>query len=140
MSKMTTISRVQWGNEHPVCFLCGHDWSRRPNPDSDCLTLSTHEIVRGVHRAEGVKLPAAWMRLCCPRCHDIVAGWPIVRQLAMKKRFDIDCYDRQAVNIARGRQPDAITEAEVDAKMEKLIGSRASQAGGQDAVSQSRPG
>lgn len=102
MATPRKIDRATWAQEHDRCFACG----TRPG-------LETHEIVRGVHRAAGVALPAAWLRLCRD-CHEEVGGWPVERQLALKRLHDFEFYDRRAVNVARGRQPDAITEAEVD--------------------------
>jgi len=58
-------------------------------------------------------MPAAFLRLCW-LCHDIVESWPVARQLAMKRRCDPEFYDRVAVNLARGRQAEAITEQEVE--------------------------
>jgi hypothetical protein len=99
------ITRSIWAKENPHCFLCG---ARH--------MLETHEIARGVHRNKGVSLPAAWLRVC-NACHRIVEGWPVARQLALKKWCDFEFYDRVAVNLARGRQPEAITESEVDELM-----------------------
>jgi len=96
------ITRATWAKEHRECFVCG-TWH----------LLETHEIVRGVHRAVGVRLPAAWLRLCNV-CHETVAGWPIAKQLVLKKLHDEEFYNRIAVNLARGRQAEAITEEEVD--------------------------
>ncbi len=61
------------------------------------------------------------MRLCGD-CHDEVSQWKVVRQLAMKKLADPDYYDRRLVNELRSKHPEAITEADVDAAAEILVG------------------
>jgi ribosomal protein S27AE len=96
------ITREQWSADHNWCFRCGGG-----------LFLETHEMVRGCNRSVGLLLPAAWLRLC-NACHRIVEAWPVAKQLALKEWRDPEHYDRVAVNVARGRQPEAITEAEVE--------------------------
>lgn len=102
------ITRRQWSADHDYCMACG---ARRG--------LETHEIASGPARQKALKIPATWLRLC-NGCHqgdegfDNYAVWPIVRQLALKKRCDPEYYDRVQVNLLRGRAPEAITEAEVD--------------------------
>lgn len=46
---------------------------------------------------------------------------PVVAQLAWKKLSDPVGYSREAVNALMGRQPEAITESEVDAEIARLI-------------------
>lgn len=86
--------------------------------------LETHEIPRGIFRAAALKEPAAWLRVC--QFHDEEMGdysiWPIARQLAVKKLGDLPNYSRELVNQLRGRQSDAITEAEVNAWVEEMRG------------------
>lgn len=109
-SKRRPKEHAQWIQRHTVCWLCGWspgDWSAQGK-----FWLTTHEIVRGCDRAKGVKLSAAWIRVCNV-CHGVVDGWPVSKQLWFKREHDPDNYDRVAVNLARGRQPEAITEEEV---------------------------
>jgi hypothetical protein len=103
------ITRTQWGKEHGQCFHCGATQN-----------LQTHEIVRGTHRAKGVKMPEAWLRVCAD-CHEIVASWTIAEQLALKMICDYEWYDRQAVNLARDRTPDAMTERDVAYEVHVVI-------------------
>jgi hypothetical protein len=60
-----------------------------------------------------VRCAAAFLRLC-GACHaELFASMPIARQLALKALVDPESYDRQAVCLLRGRDPDEVTEAEV---------------------------
>jgi hypothetical protein len=109
--------RTLWGQQFDTCMVCGiHQsqlvWLSR---------LHTHEMARGPHRAAAMLEPAAWLRVCTG-CHmGPLAAMPIVRQLAIKKIQDHENYDRVTVNRIRGRQPDAITEAEVDAEVVSML-------------------
>lgn len=98
--------------EFQTCWLCGVAWHWRG--------LHIHEIARGCHRPEGFEDRAAWLRLCGD-CHDEVGAWSVVRQLAMKKVADPEWYDRVAVNEMRGRQPEAITEGDVDGAFDQIL-------------------
>ena len=96
------ITRKEWSMRFNFCFLCG-TW----------MFLETHEIARGCNRSKGLITPGCWIRVCRD-CHRIVEGWQVAKQLALKKWHDPEHYDRVAVNLARGRQPEAITEEEVE--------------------------
>lgn len=98
-------ARDQFAIQFPKCWVCGkhaHD---------------THEIVRGAMRHLGYIHRSCWIRTC-RRCHDQELGdlsrWPVARQLALKKQYDPEYYNRIEVNLLRRRQPDSITESEVD--------------------------
>ena len=105
------IDRTTWGKEHDACWLCG-------SRGSDTAPLQTHEIARGPARQAALKHPAAWLRTC----NDCHAKLPdVAGQLALKRRHDEEYYDRVAVNQLRGRQPEAITEADVDEAEKKLL-------------------
>ena len=101
------ITRGLWSHAHEVCMVCG----ARNN-------LETHEIANGSARQKSLGIPATWLRLCHD-CHQGSNGlhnkgvWPVARQLALKKWADPEYYDRVWVNLLRGRQSEAITEAEV---------------------------
>ncbi|KKM93808.1 hypothetical protein LCGC14_1204730 [marine sediment metagenome] len=107
------ITRRQWSRQFCFCFKCGYTSLFGDN-------LETHEIANGPVRQKALKEPATWLRLCngfANNCHDAVQGkleWPVFRQLALKKMYDPEHYDRVKVNLLRGREPDAITEKEVD--------------------------
>jgi hypothetical protein len=115
------ITRDQWSEEHMVCMVCTAVSLSGEN-------LETHEIASGPARQAALKEPAAWLRLCdgfINGCHAAIHGkseWPIARQLALKWCCDPDNYDRVAVNLLRGRQPEAITEAEVDQYIQQMEG------------------
>lgn len=103
-------ARAAWGRQFD-CFLCGWPSS---GPAEGTFQLEVHEMVRGCGRSKGVKMAAAWIRVC-NACHRIVESWPVARQLALKRSRDPENYDRVAVNLARGRQAEAISEQDVDA-------------------------
>ena len=100
------MNRKDWSAAHPGCWLC-------PGPASE-----THEIACGPGRAAALKEPAAWVRACYT-CHQGNGGlhdypfWPIARQLALKWVMDPRHYNPEAVNVLRGRQPNAITHDDV---------------------------
>lgn len=71
-----------------------------------------HEISRGPARGASLGVRAALLHVC-PTDHRQMEVLPVEAQLALKKIADPDGYDRVAVNRLRGRQPEAITEAEV---------------------------
>lgn len=103
---MAKLNRTTWGKQFDRCMGCGGK-----------NLLQTHEICRGPFRAAATKEPAAWLRLC-QVCHDDLP--PIVVQLAWKKIGDPEHYNRVAVNLLRKRQPEAITEAEVDEEVRRI--------------------
>lgn len=112
------ITRSEWSRQHCYCFVCGFS-------SCDGYGLETHEIARGYARAKSMTEPSTWLRACNSQtkedCHRRkLDGMSIVKQLALKKRFDPEHYNRQRVNVLRRRQPDAITEAEVAAAMRTL--------------------
>jgi hypothetical protein len=113
-----TITRRQWAKEHNVC-MAGLIF---PPVNPQWSWLETHEIARGPVRQRALGVPATWLRLCNIH-HDEVDNlliWPIAKQLALKFIFDRKYYDRVAVNLLRGRDPDAVSEAEVQAYVQEL--------------------
>jgi len=102
------ITRGLWSHLHDACMVCGS----RDN-------LETHEIANGAAREASLAIPATWLRVC-QECHQGPRGlhhkgvWPVARQLALKKWHDPEYYDRVWVNLLRGRDEGAITEADVD--------------------------
>ncbi len=114
------ITRTQWNKQHPRCFHCG---LHLPSGEG----LETHEIARGAARQRALKEPATWLRVCngfWNGCHELVSGWPISRQLALKKTRDPENYDR--IKVLRlfetcvlpsevGKGDRRVTELEVDA-------------------------
>ena len=104
------ITREEWSWQFDYCFACGR------KPWGVLGGLQTHEIARGPHRQKALKEPAAWLRLCA-RCHERLPA-DIAYQLRLKRDNDPEHYDRIAVNWLRGREGDAVTEADVDAAKE----------------------
>ncbi len=111
------ITRSEWSNQQSSCFVCGY-------ASFTGYGLETHEIARGPHKKKAMKEPSTWIRTCNGKANDCHArrldGMDPAMQLALKLRYDEEHYDRQRVNVLRHRQPDAITEAEVDAAMRTL--------------------
>ena len=108
----TKIGRSIWGMSFDRCWVCGL-------PEGIGRFLQIHEIARGVHRSKAITEPCCWMRVCSA-CHDTLAGMSIAQQLAMKFLNDPENYDRQWVNVIRGRAPDAVSVEEVMEAVEKL--------------------
>ena len=112
------MNRNDWGRrQSPRCWVCELSFKRSTTGSQ------THEIARGPFKQAAMLEPAAWIQVC--QYHHSQMGppeWPIVKQLALKKLKNPEHYDRRKVNLLRGRQPEAITEAEVDAELLKLKG------------------
>lgn len=111
LTKETAPARTAFALEFPDCWHCESRW-RRTFPQ----VLETHEMVRGVDRHKALRHRSTWIRVC-RNCHDIVAAWPLARQLALKKIHDPEHYDRVEVNRLRGRADDAVSEEEVSGAM-----------------------
>jgi hypothetical protein len=115
------ITREQWSAEHMVCMKCGYVSLSGQN-------LETHEIASGPARQAALKEPSTWLRTCngfINNCHDALhdkSEWPIARQLALKWCCDPEHYDRVKVNLLRGRQPEAITETDVNQWVQQMEG------------------
>jgi len=84
--------------------------------DCDRIATDVHEIASGPARRNAIGERACLLHLC--RDHhdqmDDYSIWPIDRQLALKKWSDPEGYSRTRVNEIRGRDPEAITDEEVD--------------------------
>jgi len=81
-----------------------------------CAAKATelHEISRGSSRGKSLGVRAALLHLCAFD-HGQMDVLPVAGQLALKLLADPDGYDRIAVNLLRGRQPEAISAEEVAA-------------------------
>lgn len=113
-------ARHQFLLDHWRCMVCGDAWRFA---DYFPKVLDPHEIARGPARRKAVDSPAAWL-VVCRQHHDEMGDysvWPVVAQLALKRLRDPGNYDRQAVNLLRGRAPEAITDAEVDAAEKQVV-------------------
>lgn len=113
MTKSKTLDA--FAKQHRYCWLCGYSlvnsWRR----------LEIHHIARGPHRANGHSEECNLIRTCGP-CHsEKLDGMPIARQLCYVKTYNPAAYDRQRVNTLRRREPDAVTEADVDAELSAIL-------------------
>jgi len=99
LKRDTTPARRAYVAEIAVC-VCG-------DPASDC-----HEIAAGASREKALRNRFAWLALC-RACHERWQGAFMPAQYAAKAMQDSAHYDRVGLNILRGKQAEAITEAEV---------------------------
>lgn len=114
------MTRDEWSQAHNECMVCG--WRTCDTHRIGKFALQTHEIARGSARNAALVRPATWLRVCNV-CHEEMGDysiWPIARQLALKLIKDPGNHNRKLVNLLRGRQSDAISEAEVDAWVEEV--------------------
>ena len=100
---------TEFAEEFPMCWICPTTY-----------LVQTHEMVSGANRAWGRSHREALLRACCD-CHaDILhAQWQTTEmmpmQYALKRIRDPEWYDRPMLNVARGRDPEAITADDVRA-------------------------
>lgn len=83
----------------------------------ECSRLCCHEIACGPHRQKALDKPFAILVLCWFCNGEVVtdkARWPEARQLAVLKRKSPGDYDLAAYNLLRARNPNRITETDVD--------------------------
>jgi hypothetical protein len=116
MSEPYTPETEEWAFGFDKCWRCGKrgGWG---------MGLVIHHFVMGTSKH---KNDLRTTGLACIDCHDDehrgrgigLAGW-----LALKRRLDGTHYDRRACNVLRGRDPEAITEDEVDAAEANETGS-----------------
>ena len=100
----------EFAAEFPRCWLCG-----KTARQAAFGRLEIHHIVRGTLRAMARDEWCTLIRTCC-ECHaKKLDGMDVALQLAIKRHRDPAGYDRVAVNVLRRRQPEAITEDDVDA-------------------------
>lgn len=100
--------------EHPTCWACGEENSEH-----------VHEMASGPDRGKALVDRAAWFAVG-RKCHRAIhesSKWPLAKQLALKKKFDPEHYNRQRVNELRGRARDAVTAKQVRDAMKALGGS-----------------
>lgn len=93
-------------------------WFNCWNP-SQCV----HEIGTRGNRKAFLDQPCSWAAACSECNTDKLTDyrlWPLVRQLAVKKREDPENYDLAAYLKLRGEGPAAITEGEVLLAMRAL--------------------
>ena len=104
------ITRTKWKLQQSYCYIC----QRRDKP------LECHEIARGNHKQRAMLVPATWISTCRDCHRDHLDGMSIAKQLAYKAIHDPEWYDRQAVNVCRCQQPEAVTEFEVQAEIKRI--------------------
>ena len=103
--------RADFRKRFPSCWVCSL-------PADDI-----HEIARGGSRAKSYAEECNWLRLC-RTCHEEMSNydkWTIVKQIALQGLRNSAAYDREKVNILRGRHPDAIMEQEVMQHMRVVV-------------------
>ena len=91
------------------------EWSQQCMVCTFRECTEVHEICNGPDRQVALGRRETWLALC-RRCHDEIGDkslWPVERQLAVKLLHDPEWFDPEAVNIIRGRDPDAITIVEI---------------------------
>ena len=99
--------RTEWVREQPPrCMVCGSQ-----------QFLECHELASRAQAPGKSHFRASYL-LVCRKCHEKVASIGHARLLAAKAIHDIDHYDREAVNLARGRDKDSVSEIDV---IEKII-------------------
>jgi len=120
-AEASSLILAEFAAAHPRCMLCGTQ-ARQTWPPKICL----HHIARGADR-ELAREERSCLIATCTKCHEArLDGMPVAVQLALKRLFDADGYDRQRVNSIRsahnlrGPQLDAIAEEEVDAECARL--------------------
>ena len=107
-----------WGAEQVECWLCGWEPEGKRLPGR--FEMRTHHIARGNDREKARDELCALMRTCNV-CHEAyLDGMLPAIQLAFKYVHDPDNYDRVKVNLLRGRQPEAITQDEVETAVATL--------------------
>ena len=103
------------------CWLCGVTepaWSSYP------FRLQIHHAVRGANRAKAKYEECVLIRTC-PMCHaDKFDGMEPAKQLAIIIIHNPAAYDRLKFNELRGRAPESISEAEVQAWVDQLTAER----------------
>ena len=116
------MTEKHWRFVHNRCWVCG--WvGCIYAPSKGRFRLETHHIASGVHRKGGSAVIANLIRVCNVCHYDLHDRfeWPIEKVLALKLLQDKEeHYDRVAVNLLRGRQPDAITEDEVQVWVNRM--------------------
>ena len=97
--------RADYVREFGRCAVCG-----------TTENLHVHEIACGPAREASLSEPCTWL-VACNFCNSKTltdySKWSIEKQLARKAVLDPARYDRRRVNELRGRDPEAITEADV---------------------------
>jgi len=97
-------ARQEYLREHPYCACC--------NERSVCV----HEIASGSARNAALSERCAWLATCWLCNLDKLTDysvWPIARQLAAKAIQDPRYYSKGKVCELRGRDPNAIDDADV---------------------------
>ena len=116
--RLARKDRFAFSMEFPLCWICG-----------SVRNLQIHEIVGGAGRRWGYANREAWIQVC-QTCHlerFIHDGerWDdldkLVLQYALKQFRDPDWYDREELNVRRGRAPGAISEEEVRLALTEVL-------------------
>jgi hypothetical protein len=96
--------RALWLMRQPICWWCVYP------------AQGVHEIGAAGLRRQMLDEPCCWAA-ACNRCNQNVVTdysvWPVVRQLAVKLRWNPEDYNLARYNEVRRRGPDAITQGQV---------------------------
>jgi len=104
-----TKATTQWASQWNRCWRCG---TRGTWPES----LVIHHFVRGVFRHAN---DLATTVILCQECHEAEHNGDalgLLGMLSIKRSADACHYDRQRVNLLRGRAVNAITEEDITRK------------------------
>jgi hypothetical protein len=104
--------------KHHRCMVCGHSpqrpWRDKPR---ECSRLCCHEIANGAHRQKAMDKPYAILVVCWWCNGEVVTNkreWPEARQLALLQDKAPEDYDLAAYNALVGREPNRVTQEDVD--------------------------
>jgi hypothetical protein len=104
--------RRVWLLRHPICWWCVYP------------SQGVHEIGAAGIRRILLPEPCSWAA-ACNRCNQGILTdysiWPVVRQMAVKLRWNSEDVNLRRYNELRGRGADALTLREVRAALRKLI-------------------
>jgi 5-methylcytosine-specific restriction endonuclease McrA len=106
-SREQLAERREWGSDFYFCWVCGQRQSFAP--------LEVHEIASRAQAPNRWATQENYFRACSQCNSHVLNNLPESLQLAIKKHFDPDRYDRVLINRLRGRADNAISEGDVRA-------------------------
>lgn len=110
-NRQVKASRDEYKAQFPMCQV----------PNCGLKAQELHEVVRRSTTKQSLAEPGTWLHL--DRDHHRAMGdyylWSIVRQMALLSIVN-PYFDRRRVNELRGRDPEAVTQDELDEALESL--------------------
>ena len=106
-----------WDAQWTYCWVCGQEI------ESGDGWLETHHIIPTGLCPRGRDVPTNWFRACgrdAWNCHYLIESTPLVVPAALKKLTDPETFDLAVLVDLAGMAPGAVTDAEVDAVIERL--------------------